>query len=218
MYKKVPGRKSATVRGSGLSHEVDLRAFLQADEVIDFHHPAVRKQAEALRAAGGDSAETARACFEWVRDSIPHSVDYRMNPVTCSASEVLAAGTGYCYAKAHLLAALLRANGIPAGLVYQRLSIGTCGPPYCTHGLNAVYLPEHGWYRVDARGNKPGVDAQFTPPVERLAFALQDSEEYLFDEIHAAPLPAIVKALRRWKTWDAFYARLPDVQGRKRKP
>jgi hypothetical protein len=54
--------------------------------------------------------------------------------------------------------------------------------------------------------------------VERLAFPLQDSEEYVFDEIYAAPLPEIVKALRRWKTWDAFYARLPDVQGRKRKP
>lgn len=218
MYKKIVGKKLATVRGTGLSHEVDLKAFLQADEIIDFHHPAVRAQAEALRAEGGDSVDTARICFEWVRDFIRHSVDYRMNPVTCSASEVLEAGTGYCYAKAHLLAALLRANGIPAGLVYQRLSIGTAGPPYCTHGLNAVYLPEHGWYRVDPRGNKPGVDAQFTPPVERLAFSVQDSEEYFFDEIHAAPLPAIVKALRRWKTWDAFYARLPDVQGRKRKP
>ncbi len=204
--------------GAGSPRESDLWAFLQADEIIDFHHPAVFELAGSLRAPEGDVAATARACFEWVRDEIRHSVDYRMNPVTCSASEVLAERTGYCYAKAHLLAALLRANKIPAGLVYQRLSIGTCGPPYCTHGLNAVYLPVHGWYRMDSRGNKPGIDAQFTPPVERLAFALQDSEEYIFDEIHAAPLPEIVKALRRWTTWDAFYARLPDAQGRKRKP
>lgn len=201
-----------------LNGDTGLTAFLQSTEVIDFHHPEVRQKAEALRSGDGDPVQTARACFEWVRDEIKHSVDYHMNPVTCCASEVLAAGTGYCYAKSHLLAALLRANGLPAGLVYQRLSIGACGPPYCTHGLNAVFLPDLGWYRIDARGNKPGVDAQFTPPVERLAFALQDSEEYTFDEIHAAPLPEIVKALRRWKTWDAFYARLPDVQGRKRKP
>lgn len=218
MRRKVPARKFVTVPGTGLLREPELRAFLQPDEIMDFHHPAVGALANSLRAPDGDVAATARACFEWVRDEIRHSVDYKMNPVTCSASEVLATRTGYCYAKAHLLAALLRANSIPAGLVYQRLSIGTCGPPYCTHGLNAVYLPVHGWYRIDARGNKPGVDAQFTPPVERLAFALQDSEEYIFDEIHAAPLPEIVKALRRWTTWDAFYARLPDVQGRKRKP
>ncbi len=169
MHRKVRARKQVAVSGNGPPRESDLRAFLQFDEIIDFHHPAVFELASSLRAPDGDVAATARACFEWVRDEIRHSVDYRMNPVTCSASEVLAEGTGYCYAKAHLLAALLRANGIPAGLVYQRLSIGTCGPPYCTHGLNAVYLPVHGWYRVDPRGNKPGIDAQFTPPVERLA-------------------------------------------------
>jgi transglutaminase-like putative cysteine protease len=37
-------------------------------------------------------------------------------------------------------------------------------PPFCLHGLNAVYLEDFGWYRIDARGNKTGVAAQFTPP------------------------------------------------------
>lgn len=205
-------------RSSGIgAAPLGLAPYLQPDDVIDFLHPRVRALAGELRAPDGDPIDTARACFEWVRDEIRHSVDYRMNPVTCSASEVLAAGTGYCYAKAHLLAALLRANGIPAGFIYQRVSVGECGPPYCTHGLNAIFLPDTGWYRVDARGNKPGVDAQFTPPIEQLAFGVNDAEEYFFDEIYAAPLPAIVKALRRWPTWDKFYARLPDVQGPKRK-
>lgn len=62
--------------------------------------------------------------IDFVRDQIRHSADYRPNPVTCKASEVLRHGTGYCYAKSHLLAALLRANGVPAGLCYQRLSVG----------------------------------------------------------------------------------------------
>lgn len=209
---------SSAKHGTGVGAvPLGLAPYLQPDGVIDFLHPDVRALAGELRAPDGDILDTARACFEWVRDEIHHSVDYHMNPVTCAASEVLAARTGYCYAKAHLLAALLRANGIPAGFVYQRVSVGICGPPYCTHGLNAIYLPDTGWYRVDARGNKPGVDAQFTPPVERLAFDINDAEEYFFDEIHAAPLPEIVKALRRWPTWDKFYARLPDVQGRKRK-
>lgn len=103
-------------------------------------------------------------------DEIRHSWDHRLNPVTCSASTVLEHGTGYCYAKSHLLAALLRANGIPAGLCHQCPGIADGRPPYCLHGLNAVHLAGHGWYRIDARGNKPGIDAQFTPPVERLPF------------------------------------------------
>ena len=44
----------------------------------------------------------------------------------------------------------------PPPLCYQRLSVDDNGPPYCLHGLNAVYLTRHGWYRLDARGNKPG--------------------------------------------------------------
>jgi transglutaminase-like putative cysteine protease len=92
-----------------------------------------------------------------------------MNPVTCRASEVLQHKTGYCFAKSHLLAALLRANQIPVGFCYQRLSIDDNGAPYSLHGFNAVYFPEVGWYRVDARGNKEGVTAQFTPPQEQLA-------------------------------------------------
>ena len=207
--RRFPGRGPARATTDG----DPMAPYLADSDVVDWKHPAVAAQAKGLRAA--DDEATARACFEWVRDTIKHSSDYRLNPVTCSASEVIAAGTGYCYAKAHLLTALLRANGLPAGLVYQRLSMGESGPPYCTHGLVAVHLPEHGWYRMDPRGNRENVDAQFTPPVERLAFAMKDSEEYLFPRIYAAPLPEIVKALRRWETWDKLYIHLPDIPGRK---
>ena len=85
-------------------------------------------------------ADIAKSCFEWVRDEIKHSWDYKKNPVTCKASDVLKHGTGYCFAKSHLLAALLRANSIPAGLCYERLSIHDDGAPYSLHGFNAAYL------------------------------------------------------------------------------
>ncbi|MEZ0154964.1 MAG: transglutaminase family protein [Candidatus Reddybacter sp.] len=49
-----------------------------------------------------------------MRDQISHSLDSQQNPVTYRASSVLEYGTGYCYAKSHLLVALLRANSIPA--------------------------------------------------------------------------------------------------------
>nr|WP_269749949.1 transglutaminase family protein [Polyangium fumosum] len=89
------------------------------------------------------------------------SPPWQAGPLTCTASEVLRHRTGFCYAKSHLLAALLRANGLPAGFCYQRLAHGS---GYCLHGFNAVELPGIGWYRIDARGNKPGIDAAFDPP------------------------------------------------------
>lgn len=187
------------------------REFLAASTYLDYDHPAVAAQAAVLAAGADSPREIARRCFEFVRDEIKHSWDYQLNPVTCKASDVLRHGTGYCYAKSHLLAALLRANGIPAGLCYQRLSVGDSGAPYCLHGLNAVYLPEFGWYRIDARGNKPGVAAAFTPLVEQLAFAIREAAERDLPEIWAEPLPVVVEALTKYDDVLAVAANLPDV-------
>ncbi|MBD0336555.1 MAG: transglutaminase family protein [Cyanobacteria bacterium Co-bin13] len=188
-----------------------MEEYLRSSDVINWKHPAILEVADEIASERETADAIAKACFEWVRDEIHHSYDYQMNPVTCRASDVLACRTGYCYAKSHLLAALLRANGIPAGLCYQRLSIDDKGAPYSLHGFNAVYLPEIGWYRVDARGNRRGVDAQFTPPQERLAFKIQFPEEADFPAIFPEPLPAVVEALQAQKTWDDMLRNLPDI-------
>ncbi len=185
------------------------KKYLAAGEFIDCGHPSIAAKAAEL--AGHDEIETARRCFEFVRDGIQHSLDFRRNPITCRASDVLLHGTGYCYAKSHLLAALLRANGIPAGLCYQRLTLDAQSPRFCLHGLNAVYLQEYGWYRVDSRGNKPGVDARFTPPVERLAFALVTPGELDLPGIWVEPMPIVVKTLTENSTYEEVLRNLPDV-------
>ena len=186
--------------------------YLEESDCIDRRHPLVAAKAAELAAGAADRVEIARRCFEFVRDEIRHSWDFRQNPVTCRASEVLAHGTGYCYAKSHLLAALLRANGIPAGLCYQRLSRGAGGPPYCLHGLNAVWLEGHGWYRIDPRGNKPGVDAQFAPPLERLAFPILGADEYDLPGVLTRPLPEVVRVLTTCATVAEVYEHLPDAE------
>lgn len=188
-----------------------MNHYLAFSEYIDGDHPAVAAKARELAQGCASDVEIASACFEFVRDRIKHSVDYRMNPVTCRASDVLAHGTGYCYAKSHLLAALLRANGIPAGLCYQRLSVAGEGAPFCLHGLNAVYLQAHGWYRIDARGNKAGVDAQFMPPQVRLAFPVLSQEERDLPEIWPQPLPQVVTALTTHATVEEVLVNLPDI-------
>lgn len=189
-----------------------MEQYLEQSEYIDWKHPDVSKFANELAIGCNSDESVAKRCFVFVRDSIKHSWDYRLNPVTCKASDVLLHGTGYCYAKSHLLAALLRANRIPAGLCYQRLSIETSGPPYCIHGLNAVHLKNYGWYRIDARGNKPGVSAQFCPPVEKLAFPTIDPAERSFPEILSKPMVQVVKVLTEYGTVEEVYKNLPDIE------
>ncbi len=188
----------------------DLNTYLCSTTYIDWETPEILAQAQALSKGLLSSQSIAKQCFAFVRDEIKHSWDYKLNPVTCKASDVLKYGTGYCYAKSHLLAALLRANNIPAGLCYQRLTI-TNVPPFCLHGLNAVFLDRFGWYRIDARGNKSGVDAKFCPPEERLAFPIVTEGEADLPEILAEPLDIVIQTLEQYKTYQDVAANLPDV-------
>lgn len=189
-----------------------MEQYLESSEYIDSTHPAVAAKARELAEGCACDEDIAKRCFEFVRDEIQHSWDYRRNPVTCKASDVLRSGTGWCYAKSHLLAALLRANGIPAGLCYQRLAVEEIGPPFSLHGLNAVYLKRFGWYRIDSRGNKPGVAAEFTPPIEKLAFPILNAGEQDLPGIRHAPMPSVIRALTENKTVDDVHAHLPDVE------
>ena len=188
-----------------------MERYLRSTDIIDWRHPAIVALAGRMRAGDPDPVAIARRSFEYVRDEIKHSVDHGLSAVTCAASEVLEAGSGYCFAKSHLLAALLRANGLPAGLCYQRLAIDEEGSRFCLHGLNAVLLPGVGWYRVDPRGNRDGIDAQFDPPVEQLAFEPGLPGEGDLPEIWPDPLPIVVETLGACATAQEVGERLPDV-------
>ena len=168
--------------------------------------------AKELFQASQDEIQIARNCFEFVRDEIQHSWDYQRDETTCSASEVLQFRTGWCYAKSHLLAALLRANNIPAGLCYQRLTVESDQEPFCLHGLNAVYLKAYGWYRIDARGNNDVVQAEFCPPIERLAYPISHSGEADISCIWPQPLPIITNVLHNYHSCQQVRDHLPDIE------
>ena len=173
----------------------DPASYLGYDEVVDGEHPAVRALAAELRATNRDDAHYAQAAFEWVRDNVLHSFDVQDRRVTLTASEALRERVGLCYAKAHLLAALLRAEDIPAGLCYQRRFDGATGG-HALHGLVAVYL-DGAWHRQDPRGNKPGVDAQFSLHQEQLAWPVDPAEgEVDYPTVFVAPAPEVVDSLR----------------------
>lgn len=180
----------------------DLSAYLAADEVIDHEHPVVRQTAARLAEGASDSYDYARAAFEFVRDEIPHSVDTGDPRVTWRASDVIAGRTGICCAKAHALAALLRAEDIPAALCYQKFDV--------VHGLVAVRF-RGAWHRQDPRGGPPGATARFSLDGEQLPFTTDpEAGEADYPELYAAPHPAVLTALRTapdvpglWRTYPA---------------
>lgn len=141
--------------------------------IIQFNTPLIKAKIREIESKASTKLERAKLAFEVARDEIQHSFDTQSKVVTVIAEDVLAKQEGICFAKSHLLAALLRGMGIPTGFCYQRvLRKNTIESGYALHGLNAIYLEEYGWFRVDPRGNKPGVDSQFSIEEEKLAYPI----------------------------------------------
>jgi transglutaminase-like putative cysteine protease len=184
-----------------------LSPFLAASAAIDRDHPAVQHLAVAVRQR--HDIDTMQLAYSTVRDRYPHSMDIDAAEVSVSASDVLRHGHGICFAKSHLLAAVLRACGIATGLSYQKLGDGE---QTYLHALNTVWLrDQERWIRLDARGNKPGVDARFSIETEYLAFPIRfDRGERDFAEIHDRPLPSALAALRSSRTVVELARRLPS--------
>ncbi|MFF1639672.1 transglutaminase domain-containing protein [Streptomyces sp. NPDC058246] len=188
----------------------DLSAYLAADEVIDHEHPVVREAAAHLAKGVADSYAYAQAAYEFVRDTIPHSQDAGDLRVTWRASDVLEWRTGICHAKAHALAALLRAEDIPTALCYQSL-LHDDGSGRAVHGLVAVRF-NGAWHRQDCRGNKPGVDARFSLDGERLAWIPDpESSEMDYPVLYAEPHPAVLRALQEAPDRPSLWTTLPTA-------
>lgn len=190
----------------------NITAYLKQDDVINFGNETIIQLADSLYKNADSEIEYVKAAYEFVRDKISHSADINEDIITCSASEVLKAKHGICFAKSHLLAALLRCKGIPTGFCYQKLILDDeTAPILIYHGLNGVYIKEYSkWIRLDARGNKEGVNAQFSTNEEQLAFPVR-SEKGEEDGLIIYPDPdiKILEKLRNNKTRTELWDDLP---------
>ncbi|MGX1902394.1 transglutaminase-like domain-containing protein [Thermolongibacillus altinsuensis] len=177
-----------------------LSDYLMESDEVNYSHPLIQQKAKELFHSSQSDVEKAKIAFEFVRDEISHSWDIQSSRVTCKASDVLYYKEGICYAKANLLAALLRSQGISTGFCYQRLMLfDTPDQGYCIHALNAVYLSTlNRWIRLDARGNKPGVQAEFSIDEEKLAFSVHEElDEKNYPIIFAKPNHKTIDVLKK---------------------
>lgn len=191
-----------------------LQDYLTASRIIDFDYSEILELAQILAQPTHHEIEIAKTAYNFVRDKIPHSCDIHFSKfVTCEASSVLKYQEGICFAKSHLLAAILRALNIPTGFCYQKLLFDDAVPGFFTlHGLNAIYLEsQKRWIRVDARGNKPGVNAQFSLEQEQLAYPVRTHlGEIDYPIIYTQPNSQVITALKTHKTLHKLIQNLPQ--------
>ena len=150
-----------------------MNDYLIETQSIDYNDENIQKKVGHLKELSCDDIDYIERCFMFVRDEIPHSWDIGAEIVSKKASEVLINKTGVCWTKSCLLAALLRANEIPSGISYQLLTRADndTSDGYIIHAFNTVYIEQlDKWIRLDARGNKENVNAQFSLDEEHLAY------------------------------------------------
>lgn len=128
----------------------DVKTFLAPEFNVESDDPRVVSAARQITGAASDPLSTAGKLLQWVHQNIEKRPVLSMP----SALEVLSTRVGDCNEHAVLLAALLRASGIPArlciGLVYSR-------DKFYYHAWNEAWLGE--WISMDPILNQMPVDA-----------------------------------------------------------
>ncbi|MCA9505109.1 MAG: transglutaminase domain-containing protein [Spirochaetaceae bacterium] len=191
----------------------DLGRYLEDTITIDWQTPSVSELAGRLVAGIEDPEERVRRLFAFVRDEVDHALDVETEVLTCRASEVLRERVGLCYAKSHLLAAMLRYAGFPTGFCYVRLASDAAPDRFVLHAFNAVYWkPVDDWIFLDARGGRAGaaIGCRFRGPFELLAWPDADRGEAFLPTIHRRPARRIVDLLERAPDLASVRRHLPD--------
>ena len=104
-------------------------AWRRPAEFVDSDAPSIVAFARTAAGRTTDARERAVALYYAVRDGVTYTpyCDFR-SPDTYRASAVLAKGAGFCVGKAALLAAVARAEGIPARLCFADVRNHLCTP------------------------------------------------------------------------------------------
>ncbi|WP_366921513.1 transglutaminase family protein [Metallumcola ferriviriculae] len=156
-----------------------LKEFLKQSEYINSLDTRIIDKAQKLAKSETDPSGVVKRFFYFVRDRIPFDPVEEEIPVRASA--VLVFGKGSALGKACLLAALCRAEGIPAGISFQLLKdhkVLTSSKQATEkwHGITSMWLADR-WLKLD-----PSLDRHFA--LGRKFFAPG------FDGINDALLPA----------------------------
>lgn len=192
--------------------------YLQPTEFIDSDSEIVRSFAENAAASASTPAEKAIKLYYAVRDDIrydPYRIDLTRQGL--KASTILGKGYGYCVAKAVVLAAAVRSQGIPSRLGFanvrnhlttERLRQLMQTDEFIFHGYTELYL-DHRWFKATPTFNlelcrrfgvKP-LDFDGKSDALLHAYDTQGNRhmEYIFDHGHFADVPyeQILTAFRK---------------------
>ena len=128
----------------------EMTPYMLPGEMIESDDPVIGELAFSIRGGETDAWETVKKLSEWIIVNIDGSI------YGGSAKETLERGNGACGSQSLLMAALCRASGIPARVVWGCMYTHFEGGSFGHHGWNEVYMGKDGWIPVDVTSHEAG--------------------------------------------------------------
>jgi transglutaminase-like putative cysteine protease len=133
-----------------LGGDETLRQYLEPSLAIESDDPLLIAHAAELTEGAADAWEAATRISAWVANNIQYAI-----PGGGTARRTFDQRAGECGSHSVLVAALNRAVGIPARLVWGCQYIPNHGGSFGQHGWNEVYMGAAvGWVPLDATSNE----------------------------------------------------------------
>ncbi len=126
----------------------EIAIYLIPEEMIESNDSQINTIANEVTAGETNSWKAVKLLSEWVAENIDGSV------YGGSAMETLERGNGACGSQSLLMAALCRAAGIPARVVWGCMYTLVDGGSFGHHGWNEVYMGEAGWIPIDVTSHE----------------------------------------------------------------
>ena len=150
VYRNVEGNRYTLLCGAKLSAalENEFAPFLLPSQIVSYDRDTgALSEALTLTESAQSDLDKVTEVFDYIAKHVKYDYDKAatvQSGYLPDVDETLSSGKGICYDFAALLAAMLRANGIPAKLV-----MGYVEPGDLYHAWNMVYITDVGWVHTE---------------------------------------------------------------------
>ncbi len=121
----------------------DMGKWLKAEGRIESNDPVLVAKAKEITTGSQDLWDASRRISQWVIENIDGSI------LGGTARETFDRGNGACGSQSLLMAALCRAAGIPARVVWGSMYTHEMGGSFGQHAWNEIFMGDAGWIPVD---------------------------------------------------------------------
>jgi hypothetical protein len=187
-------KKSDSILQNYEPDDKDLVTFTKSEKYVDSNSDAIINASKTIIGSETSPIKKAELIYNFLCNKLEYDYDRmsQKNHEIYDASEILNWNKGVCSDYSILFAALCRAAGIPAKLVYglslQSMVTKFNGVIDTAHEWNEIKLPGYGWVPVDSTTEQPFLSANYFCDLKTFEGSGSLYRSIKIDNVATAPL------------------------------